>query len=271
MRCKRFIQNILVLTCLLIAVPSVQAALVSDFDDGTMQGWSEGDPFNNGSLGGTLSVVNSGGNPGGYLRATDSVADGGSLAALAPTLLSGNLTLLGGLLWDVLLPSQAVCSTNVLLEGTDGTFYRSEYTLLETNSWFTKSVDFGSDVGWQLLKGTASFASVVSNTKALYIELDVTTCCTIEAGIDNIRTVSSCSCVDSDNDGVIDQWDTCPDTPANSWVNKNGCPASGLYTEEQMNQMVQAILAWGDINDDGKIGLAEAIRALRTTSGVTKP
>ena len=192
MRCKKFIQNILFLTCLLIAVPSVQAALVSDFDNGTMQGWSEGDPFNIGSFGGALSVINSGGNPGGYLRATDSVAGGGSLAALAPTLLSGDLTLLGGLSWDVLLPSQSVGSTDVLLEGTDGTFYRSEYTLLGTqpiNSWFTKSVNFGSDVGWQLLAGTASFASVVSNTNALYIELDATTCCTVEAGIDNIRTV----------------------------------------------------------------------------------
>ena len=36
--------------------------------------------------------------------------------------------------------------------------------------------------------GTASFASVVSNTKALYIELDVTTAGTIEAGIDNVHT-----------------------------------------------------------------------------------
>ena len=30
---------------------------------------------------------------------------------------------------------------------------------------------------------------------------------------------------DSDNDGVIDQWDNCPDTPENSYVNKHGCPA----------------------------------------------
>lgn len=190
---KSFTQNILVTTFLLVFIPSAQAGLVSDFDDGTMQGWSEGDPFNLGSFGGTLSVINSGGNPGGYLKATDSVAGGGSLAALAPSLLSGDLALWGGLSWDVLLPSQAISSTNVLLEGTDGTFYRSDFTLLGSqpiNSWFTKSVDFGSDVGWQLLSGTASFASVVSNTNALYIELDATICCTSEAGIDNIRTLS---------------------------------------------------------------------------------
>jgi len=32
---------------------------------------------------------------------------------------------------------------------------------------------------------------------------------------------------DSDNDGVIDSWDNCPNTPANSYVDKNGCPFSG--------------------------------------------
>jgi len=82
---------------------------------------------------------------------------------------------------------------------------------------------------------------------------------------------NSANCNDSDRDGVADQWDTCPDTPTDSWVNKNGCPASGLYTEEQMNQMVQSILTWGDINGDKKIDLSEAVHALRVTSGVTEP
>jgi len=31
-------------------------------------------------------------------------------------------------------------------------------------------------------------------------------------------------CVDSDGDGVIDQWDNCPGTPLNSYVNNKGCP-----------------------------------------------
>ena len=82
---------------------------------------------------------------------------------------------------------------------------------------------------------------------------------------------TQCTLTDSDNDGVPDERDTCPNTPQNSWVNKNGCPASGLYTEEQMNQMVQAILTWGDINGDKKIDLSEAIHALRVTSGITTP
>jgi len=76
---------------------------------------------------------------------------------------------------------------------------------------------------------------------------------------------------DSDNDGVIDNWDNCPGTPEGSCVDKHGCHVTGLYTEEQMNQMVSAILTWGDINGDKKIDLSEAIHALRVTSGVTEP
>jgi len=80
-----------------------------------------------------------------------------------------------------------------------------------------------------------------------------------------------CNYYDSDNDGVINLWDKCSDTPVNSYVNKNGCKATGLYTEDQMNQMVSSILLWGDTNGDNKINLIEAIKALRVTSGVTEP
>jgi len=82
---------------------------------------------------------------------------------------------------------------------------------------------------------------------------------------------NSCEVTDSDNDGVIDRWDNCINTPNNSYVDKNGCHITGLYTEEQMNNMVKAILLWGDLNNDNKIGLNEAIEALRITSGVTEP
>ena len=81
----------------------------------------------------------------------------------------------------------------------------------------------------------------------------------------------ACNCTDADSDGVPDAWDQCPNTPAGSCTNNHGCLCEGLYTEEQMNQMVEAILTWGDTNNDGKIGLTEAIHALRITSGVTQP
>ena len=41
-----------------------------------------------------------------------------------------------------------------------------------------------------------------------------------------------------------------------------------IYTEDRMIQEIAGILAWGDLDGDGKIGLEEAIRALRIASGV---
>lgn len=81
----------------------------------------------------------------------------------------------------------------------------------------------------------------------------------------------ACPKIDTDHDGVIDEWDQCPDTPPNSFVNAQGCPSHGCYTEEQVNKMVADILAWGDMNNDGKIGLPEAIEALRKTVGLPEP
>jgi len=78
-------------------------------------------------------------------------------------------------------------------------------------------------------------------------------------------------CNDTDNDGVPDLWDNCPNTNNDSWVNSNGCPAEGLYTEEQLNQIISHIFTWGDLNGDKKIGLSEAIHALKISSGVTEP
>jgi len=82
---------------------------------------------------------------------------------------------------------------------------------------------------------------------------------------------NNCDIEDSDNDGVPNQWDVCPETELNAYVDKTGCPPSGLYTEEQLNQIISHILAWGDLNGDNKIGLSEAVRALKISSGVTEP
>jgi hypothetical protein len=74
---------------------------------------------------------------------------------------------------------------------------------------------------------------------------------------------------DTDNDGVPDCRDQCPNTPANSYVNNVGCKATTCYSQTQVNKMVSDILMWGDTDGDGKIGLNEAIKALQTTSGVS--
>jgi len=57
------------------------------------------------------------------------------------------------------------------------------------------------------------------------------------ADIDAIGAISSSSpitttCFDSDEDGVIDDWDKCPNTINGSWINSIGCPAQGLYIQK---------------------------------------
>ncbi|KPA12436.1 conserved hypothetical protein, secreted [Candidatus Magnetomorum sp. HK-1] len=117
--------------------------------------------------------------------------------------------------------------------------------------------------------------------------------------LDQLSNFSVGLCNDSDDDGVIDQWDICPNTLANSAVYSNGCRAQDLYglsdeyeslsktyleitdkyeelsetiesmfTKEQMEKMVSNILDWGDYNEDGKVTLQEVIQKLMTISGV---
>ncbi len=59
------------------------AIAMSNFDDGTLQGWSKGTPFFNPLFGGNLGV-SSFGNPGGSMIAHDTVGRGGGLLAQAP-------------------------------------------------------------------------------------------------------------------------------------------------------------------------------------------
>ncbi|ETR67471.1 MAG: hypothetical protein OMM_05120 [Candidatus Magnetoglobus multicellularis str. Araruama] len=93
-----------------------------------------------------------------------------------------------------------------------------------------------------------------------------------DAILDDVSiNIASCDCTDSDGDGVINQLDTCPDTPEGSAVFADGCPTDAMYSEEQMNTMVSGILTWGDLDGDKKITLIEAIKALRITVGVNEP
>lgn len=72
---------------------------------------------------------------------------------------------------------------------------------------------FGNDQGTLELSGAVSQFAI--GGQELWID-------------DVIVSGGSCSCNDSDGDGVIDQWDECPDTPTDSFVNNEGCSAEQL-------------------------------------------
>ena len=44
--------------------------------------------------------------------------------------------------------------------------------------------------------------------------------------------------IDSDNDGVPDQWDECPDTAVDSATYANGCQATDLFSQEEVTQVI---------------------------------
>jgi|GEM_PF-1603238 len=178
------------LLALLVPMPApVLAALLFDYEDGTLQGWTR-EPF----FGGNLFLDPSGGNPGGFMVATDTVGRGGSLLARAPAPLSGDLSGFAGLQWDEFIynnGSDTVQGTSVVLRGADGTEYRSERPLGPRAVFIPRFVPFGDETKWTLVSGGASLASVVSDTAALFLSLDTSVRATgRESGIDNVCLVA---------------------------------------------------------------------------------
>ena len=57
---------------------------------------------------------------------------------------------------------------------------------------------------------------------------------------------SFCSIIDTDKDGVIDQWDSCKQTPINSAVNSKGC------------QVIK-----GDLSNNGRVDIEDSIKILQ--------
>ncbi|KPA12176.1 hypothetical protein MHK_007614 [Candidatus Magnetomorum sp. HK-1] len=49
--------------------------------------------------------------------------------------------------------------------------------------------------------------------------------------------------------------------------NPVSCGIESQYSQSQVDKIVRNILQWGDTNDDGKINLSEAIKALQITAG----
>ena len=165
---------------------------------------------------------------------------------------------------------------------TEGASYVLSFDAFTGNSINTATVSVGSLIDQSFTGGgpgcplTGTADTLFSHYQYAFTAVSTTSRLTFQVSSTDgfgpvIDNVSVATINDSDSDGVIDQWDQCPDTPADSCTNRHGCICNEFYTEEQMNQMVSNILTWGDTNNDGKIGLAEAIRALRITSGVTQP
>jgi hypothetical protein len=161
--------------------------LTSDFDDGTLQGWIPEPPF-----GGSLFVQNSGGNPDGFMSASDNIA-GGILLARAPGL-SGDLRGLADITWDeyVLNIPNTTKGTNIVIRGIDGTLWESDRSVPPLETWVSKSVTFNNPSDWTLKSGTSLFEEVIANAEGVFINMGTTTSVVgTESGVDNIVVNSS--------------------------------------------------------------------------------
>ena len=173
--------------CLVGISSSAQAfILVSDFDDGTLQGWSKEPVFN-----GNLFNDPTGGNPNGFMVATDTVGGGGPLLAHAPSIFTGDLSIYDGFQWDEFIYNNGTATnggTSARLRGIDGTVYESSRALGPVAQWHTKDIFFDDASDWTLRSGSSSFFDVVSNVDALLFSLDTSILANgnRESGIDNI-------------------------------------------------------------------------------------
>ena len=163
---------------------NANVVLSSDFNDGTLQGWTE-EPY----FGGNLFVDLTGGNPGGFMVTTDTVGGGGGLLARAPGVM-GDISNFESIQWDEYIynnGSSTNRSTSVLLIGTDGTSYASSNELEAIAEWNTKYVQFDDSTNWTLKSGTATFEDLIVNLDGLFFQMEVSTQASgREAGIDNI-------------------------------------------------------------------------------------
>jgi hypothetical protein len=167
------------------------ATVIFDFNDETLQGWTPKAPF-----GGVLGVNTGFGNPGGSMFTTDTDSSSGGLFVLAPSILSGDLSIYNGIQWDEYVPERAstTIATFIRLLGVDGTIYESDRTIELLSTWNTKFVSFDEPNSWTLATGSgnATFEDVISGVDSLYISLDTSTQSVggIESWVDNV-TVSS--------------------------------------------------------------------------------
>ena len=116
-----WLSAVFLVMCLGIWRPTSAQAfiLVSDFDDGTLQGWTKEPVFN-----GNLFNSPTGGNPNGFMVATDTVAGGGALLAHAPSIFTGDLSIYDGFQWDEFVYNNGSftgAGTSVRLRAVDGT------------------------------------------------------------------------------------------------------------------------------------------------------
>jgi len=238
--------------------------LISDFDE-NFENWS--------IVGGTIthSLVN--GNPNGCLIVKDSTND--YMYISTPANFHGNLQeFIGGKLsFDVKLLSKT--GSEISSFGTVKIFNQDKKATLDItdsfptkDKWTTYSVSLNA-TEWNV--SIEEWKLIFSNVTSITLDLEGYTEITEELAFDNfiIRNESTeCIFIDSDNDGVPDEFDNCPNSNG-LFTDKNGCVPDGfIVTNEQASKLVQNMKSIITIVDE--IGIEDAIQALKISAGINK-
>jgi hypothetical protein len=156
----------------------------SDYEDMTLQGWTEVEPFT-----GTLANVS--GNGG---RCMTPGQGSGGLYACAPCSYTGDISSYWGIQWDeYLFPPPDGCvmvrRTHPVLIAADGTAFRpADTSPLPTGEWHPCAVPFYSSLWIETgsSTGLSTFSEVLRDVAEIRMRLDCNNCTMSESKVDNI-------------------------------------------------------------------------------------
>jgi len=158
----------LAIACLALLPSPVfsQAAPLSDFDDGTAQGWTV-------NAAGHLVVSAPGFGGAGYALDIYQDLPGNDVLVRAPGSFSGDLSGVTGIRWDEFMPdygSDNYIGPGLYMAGTDGSFYAfaPRPPVLGAGKWQVRSLSF-DPANFYRWEGSSSFETVLHNVEALYI------------------------------------------------------------------------------------------------------
>jgi hypothetical protein len=160
----------------------LRASLVSTFDSGS-EGWTGSDSTGDW----TAQWISSGGNPGGYMRGSETISLGGTGYFIAPASWGGNLTqYIGGTLsFDekVFQGSDPLVDYDVKIYSGPSDLVWTSGTSLITSDWVTHQVQLTS------ANFHGNLSAVLSNVTAIWIRGELITGPEQE-GLDNVRLES---------------------------------------------------------------------------------
>jgi Ca2+-binding RTX toxin-like protein len=218
-----------------LAIPaSAGAVTLQNTFDASPEGWLTGQGSGNPS---SISFSASGGNPGGHIFDSDTVADTGGGSNLfffqASAAWTGNLSAnYGGMLSFDMKHTAAEYGPIIAIFANNGDILETQAATIPTNAaWTTISVPLDGGGGWAYVHGgngtdasAANFNTVLSDVSAVLIVGDLDSGTGGVARLDNAKLLEPAAPPDTDGDGVPDASDNCPTTagpPSN-----NGCPVA---------------------------------------------